>query len=62
MQTGKSLRHLRVVYHWLKEQVRQGEIKLEYIATRDQVADMFTKALPATTFELLASVALGSVT
>ena len=61
-QTGKSLRHLRVAFHWLKEQVAEATIKLEYISTTLQVADLFTKALPAETFLRLSCVALGAVT
>ncbi|GKD74494.1 hypothetical protein Tco_1332776, partial [Tanacetum coccineum] len=32
------------------EQIRNGEVQLTHVATRDQVADIFTKALPAELF------------
>ncbi|CAN0128009.1 unnamed protein product, partial [Heterosigma akashiwo] len=44
-------RHFHVSYHLAKEQVSIGTIKMFYIRTHDQVADILTKALNAEYFE-----------
>ena len=40
-------------FHFLWEQVTKKNIKLEYIRTKEQAADVFTKPLPRETFEYL---------
>ena len=42
----KRTKHIDVRYHYTREKVEDGTIKLEYISTEDQVADLLTKALP----------------
>ena len=37
----------------LRDKVKEKEIKLEYVNTREQIADIFTKALLKDTFEYL---------
>ena len=44
---SKKNRHFNVLYHLAKEQVSIGTIKMFYIRTHDQVADILTKALNA---------------
>ena len=39
-------KHIELRYHFLKDKVARGEIKLEYVPTNDQVTDVFTKSLP----------------
>jgi len=46
-------KHVSIRYHFLREKVAENELKLEYVPTKDQVADIFTKALPKDTFEYL---------
>ncbi|CAM9912552.1 unnamed protein product, partial [Heterosigma akashiwo] len=48
---SKKNRHFHVSYHLAKEQVSIGTIKMFYIRTHDQVADILTKALNAENFE-----------
>ena len=36
--------------HYLRERIREGDIKLKYIPTKQQLADILTKNLPATLF------------
>lgn len=38
-------KHIQVRYHWIREQVSNGQFKLVYINTKNQLADLFTKAL-----------------
>ena len=43
-------KHISVQHHWICEKIDNGTIKLEYVPTADQVADIFTKALNADKF------------
>ena len=46
-------KHIPIKFHFLREQVMFKVIKLEYIGTNDQIADIFTKPLPKSQFENL---------
>ena len=46
-------KHLPIKFHFLCEEVTKKNIKLEYIGTKEQIADIFTKPLPRETFEYL---------
>jgi len=56
-------KNMEVHYHFIREKVLQGEINMEYTRTKDQVADIFTRALSYTKFdELRASLEMMSRT
>eukprot|EP00253_Pinus_taeda_P024167 PITA_24167 len=42
-----------IKYHFLTEQVLEQKVKLEYVPSKEQVADILTKPLPRETFEYL---------
>ena len=44
-------KHIEVHYHYVKERLSAGEISLVYVPTQDNLADLFTKALPREKFE-----------
>ena len=44
-------KHIPIKFHFIREQVIEKNIKLEYIRTKEQIADIFTKHLPRETFE-----------
>jgi len=44
-------KHIDVRFHFVLEQVKEGNVELEHIGSQAQVAYMFTKSLPATLFE-----------
>ena len=46
-------KHIAIRYHFLKEKVVEGEVKLEFVPTSEQVADIFTKPLPKECFDYL---------
>ncbi len=46
-------KHIPIKYHFLREQVLSNVIKLEYVGTKDQVVDTFTKPLPKARFDTL---------
>lgn len=49
----KRLKHMEVKYNFVKHKVEDKEIKVEYISTGEQIADMFTKPLNKKTFKYL---------
>ena len=52
--TGHSrIKHINVKHHWIREAVETGDIMVTYIPTEDNIADLFTKALPHPQFEKL---------
>jgi hypothetical protein len=46
-------KHIPIKYHFLWEQVAEKNIRVEYVGTKEQVADIFTKPLPQEAFEYL---------
>nr|GEY14505.1 integrase, catalytic region, zinc finger, CCHC-type, peptidase aspartic, catalytic [Tanacetum cinerariifolium] len=46
-------KHIDVIYHFIKEKVEKGIVKLFFVGTEYQLADMFTKALPEERFKYL---------
>lgn len=47
---GERTKHVDVKYHFVTETVERGEIKLRWVPTTQQQADIFTKALAAPVF------------
>ena len=43
-------KHIRIKYHFVRDQVTEGTIKLKYCPTTEMVADMLTKGLPKDQF------------
>ena len=43
--------HIPIKYHYLREQVSQKDVRLEYIDTKEQIANIFTKPLLKEAFE-----------
>ena len=39
-------KHIEIRYHFIRDCVQKGAVKLEYISTDEQVADIPTKSLP----------------
>ena len=53
---GRS-RHIAIKYHFIRDEVKNGAIKIQYCRTNDMVADMFTKGLYADQFQKLRDMA-----
>ena len=49
---GKS-KHIAIKYHFIREQVSDGTIQIQYCPTREMVADIFTKGLGGEQFRKL---------
>ena len=46
-------KHIPIKYHFLHEKVAKQNIVLEYISTKEQIANIFRKPLPREAFEHL---------
>jgi hypothetical protein len=46
-------KHIDIQYHFVRENVQNGIIKLEYISTKEQLADILTKGLVNTAYRYL---------
>lgn len=49
----KRSKHIDVRYHFIRERFQEGDFDLEYVPTKEQIADVFTKALPKEQFQIL---------
>ena len=43
-------KHIAIKYHFLIELVQEKEVRLEYVNTKEQIVDIFTKPLPKDSF------------
>jgi hypothetical protein len=46
-------KHIEIRYHFIRDMVQRGALKLQYISTDEQVADVMTKPLSRVKFETL---------
>jgi hypothetical protein len=44
-------KHIEIRYHFIRDRVQKGAVKLQYVSTNEQVADILTKGLPKGKFE-----------
>jgi histone deacetylase 1/2 len=44
-------KHIEIDFHFVRERVANKQLEIRFISSKDQVADGFTKALPARPFE-----------
>ncbi|KXJ69169.1 hypothetical protein RP20_CCG028476 [Aedes albopictus] len=49
----RRVKHIDVKYHFIRNVVADGKVKLVYVPTQKQQADILTKSLPAPTFVAL---------
>jgi hypothetical protein len=49
-------KHIPIKYHFLREEVAEKNIRVEYVGTKVQVEKIFTKPLPREAFEYLRGV------
>jgi hypothetical protein len=43
-------KHIKVIYHFLRDHIEKVDIVIKYIDSERQMADIFTKSLDATRF------------
>jgi hypothetical protein len=46
-------KHIAIRYHFLRDHQQRGDIKIAYVSTKKQLADIFTKPLNEKTFTKL---------
>jgi hypothetical protein len=46
-------KHIDIWYHFLRDHQQRGDIKIAYVSTHNQLADIFTKPLDEKTFSKL---------
>ena len=44
-------KHIEIIYHFIRDMVRKGAVKLKYVPTEEQVVDVLTKPLDRVKFE-----------
>ena len=44
-------KHIEIKYHYIKDMVQRGAVKLQNVATDEQIADVLTKPLAKVKFE-----------
>ena len=47
---GERTKHVDVKYHFITETIESGRVKLQWVQSSEQQADIFTKALPLPAF------------
>jgi hypothetical protein len=50
---NSSTKHIDIRYHFLRDHQQRGDIKIAYVNTKNQLADIFTKPLDEKTFSKL---------
>jgi hypothetical protein len=46
-------RHIEIIYHFIQDRIQKGAMKIQYISTYEEVADILTKPLVKWKFSLL---------
>ena len=46
-----KLKHIKIKYHYTRDMVQRGVVKLQYVATDEQIVDVLTKPLAGVNFE-----------
>jgi hypothetical protein len=49
----KRSKHIDIRYHFVRKEVNRGRIKLEFVGSKEQIADMLTKSVTIVAFEYL---------
>ena len=55
----KKAKHINYRMHFIKDVVKDGEVDLTYVGTKDQAADVLTKPLVAVLFTKFRGMLMG---
>ena len=44
-------KHIEIKYHYIRDMVHRGSVKLQYVVTNEQLSDVLTKSLVRVKFE-----------
>ena len=53
-------KHIDIKYHFIRSEIQNGNVKLQYVRTDNNVADIFTKPATRVKLEKLKNFILGS--
>ena len=59
--SSAATRHVKIMFHFIREKIKDKEIRVEYCPTADMVADMMTKALDRVKFERFRDMLMNGV-
>ena len=43
-------KHVEIDFHFVRDKVARKDLQIQFISTKDQIADIFTKGLPSQSF------------
>ena len=46
-----KLKHIEIKYHYIRDMVQRGVVKLQYVATEEHIVDVLTKPLARVKFK-----------
>ena len=46
-----KLKHIKIKYHYIRDMVQRGSVKLQYVAKEEHIADVLMKPLARVKFE-----------
>ena len=46
-----KMKHIEIKYHYIRDMVQRGVVRLQYVATDEHIADVLTKPLDRVKFE-----------
>ena len=47
----ENSKHIEIKYHYIMDMIQRGAIKIQYVVTDEQIADVLTKPLAKVKFE-----------
>ena len=53
LEMHTKTKRIAIKYHYLRELVQDKEVNMEYVNTKEKIADIFTKPLPKDAHEYL---------
>lgn len=53
IKTSEPLKHIHVKWCFINDEINEGNVRLDYLDTENQLADIFTKALQRPRYEML---------
>jgi KUP system potassium uptake protein len=54
-------KHIDVKYHFIRTEVKNGRVRLMYVPSQENVADIFTKPVGKIKFKVFAEILFGSL-
>ena len=52
-------KHIGTKYHFFRQHIADGEVEVQYVDTKEQIADLLTKGLPPEKFQHLRAKLMG---